>query len=112
MDKPPGLEPPDTHFLSAAEGWLMLGDPVSAQEELARITPSFHAHPEVLDVRWQVLLKAKQHAQCLEIAKLLVQIAGGHPMSWAKYAQSFYYLGRYQDAYDCARNALKQWPAV
>jgi tetratricopeptide (TPR) repeat protein len=109
MDKPPGLEPPDTHYLSAAEGWLMLGDHASAQEELSRIRSIFQSYPDVLDVQWQVLLKAKEHARCLEIAKNLVQIAGGQPMAWAKLAQSFYYLGRYQDAYDCASTALKQF---
>jgi hypothetical protein len=33
------LEPPDTHHVSAAIGWLELGNPAEAGEEIARITP-------------------------------------------------------------------------
>src|ERR1043166_9428290 len=48
------LEPPDTHHLSAAVGWLELGNPAEAGEEIARISPAALEHPDVLEVRWQI----------------------------------------------------------
>ncbi len=104
------LEPPDTHFLSAAEGWLMLGDFQSAGQELDHVSPAQQSHPLVLDLRWQVHLKAKRFPDCLEVAKDLIHLAPDQPMAWAKYAQSFYYLGRYQEAYEASRGSLEQFP--
>ena len=45
------LAPPDSFRLSAAEGWLELGDIQEANEELERITPPMSTHPLVLEMR-------------------------------------------------------------
>src|SRR5208282_4150279 len=46
------LEPPDTFHLSAAMGWLGLGNWQEALEELEKITPALRSHPEVLLARF------------------------------------------------------------
>src|ERR1017187_3279090 len=45
------LEPPDSHHLSAAIGWLGLGNWREANEELEKITSELRGHPDVLEVR-------------------------------------------------------------
>ena len=48
------MEPPDSHFLSAAEGWLELGNPAEALGELDRLSAKGKVHPAALELRWQV----------------------------------------------------------
>ncbi len=45
------LSPADHHHLQAAEGWLGLGCPLEAGQELEQITPPLQAHPAVLALR-------------------------------------------------------------
>jgi len=49
MDMKP-LSPPDSHHLSAATGWLELGNWQEANEELEEITPELRPHPHALVV--------------------------------------------------------------
>ena len=58
------LEPPDNFHLEAAKGWLDLGDHVLANGELEKITPNLRAHPDVLDVPWQIYAKAEKWGPC------------------------------------------------
>jgi hypothetical protein len=44
----------------AAEGWLELGSPTEANEELEKIAPRLRAHPDVLDIRWQIYAAAER----------------------------------------------------
>jgi hypothetical protein len=53
------LEPPDSHYLQAAQGWLELGNPTEANEELQKITAPNRGHPDVLQLRWQIYAQAK-----------------------------------------------------
>ena len=66
------LEPPDSHFLNAAHGWLELGLPSEAVSELARIAPAFQEHPEVLEMRWQICANALEWHRCVEVANVMV----------------------------------------
>ena len=54
------LENPDLLHLQAAAGWLELGNHIEANEELEKITPKLRAHPDVLEVCWQVYAAAKK----------------------------------------------------
>lgn len=46
------LQPPDSHHIDAAPGWLDLGNHIEADAELDNIAASSRAHPDVLNVRW------------------------------------------------------------
>ena len=48
------LEPPDSHHLEAAEGWLGLGNWNEANEELEKISAPARAHPSVLEMRFHI----------------------------------------------------------
>jgi hypothetical protein len=54
------LEPPDTHYLRAAQGWIELGNPLEAGKELEHITPAQSVHPEVLKVRAKIHFAARK----------------------------------------------------
>ena len=48
---------PDAHYLSAAIGWLGLGNALEAHQELDRIRPQFQTHPDVMAVRCDLYAK-------------------------------------------------------
>jgi hypothetical protein len=45
------LQPPDSMHLTAAQGWLELGNHEEAFEELEQIDAPLRGHPDVLEVR-------------------------------------------------------------
>ena len=73
------LQPPDCFHLEAAQGWLELGNPAEADDELDKITPELRAHPDVLKVRWEICAAAKKWDAALEIAAALVRLAPDDP---------------------------------
>ena len=108
----PALEPPDTHHLSAALGWLELGNPVEAGEELARISASSLEHPDVLEIRWAVCAASKSWEAGLRAAELSVLKAPDRVSSWIHRA---YALRRVKDggllpAFKALRPALEKFP--
>jgi hypothetical protein len=62
------LSAEDQRHLTAAEGWLELGDAVEANEKLERIAPEMRAHPLVLRVHWGIYAKAKRWEMAAEVA--------------------------------------------
>lgn len=49
------IEPPDLHHLRAGMGWLELGNHREANEELKQIAPVLQVHPDVLEIRWEIV---------------------------------------------------------
>jgi Flp pilus assembly protein TadD len=80
------LDSPDNHHLRAAQGWLGLGNWREANEELEKISLALHAHPDVLEVRFQVYAEAEKWETAAEIARELVQIRPKEPQFWISYA--------------------------
>jgi tetratricopeptide (TPR) repeat protein len=99
------LEPPDLHFLNAAIGWLALGCRADAVAELERIAPEHQWHPDVLEVRWEILAKEKQWEAALDVARKLLSHAPERASAWLHHA---YALRRVPDGgLDKAWEALK-----
>jgi tetratricopeptide (TPR) repeat protein len=46
------------------------------------------AHPDVLEIRWQIYAKEKKWEACREIARAITQIEPGRPSGWIHYAYS------------------------
>ena len=80
---PRRLEPPDSLHFQAAQGWLELGNPIEANEELEKVTASLRAHPDVLKVRWEIYAAAKKWEAALDISDALVQLEPEDPLGWA-----------------------------
>jgi tetratricopeptide (TPR) repeat protein len=76
------LEPPDSHHLSAAIGWLGLGSDSEAIEELEKISSKNRAYPSVLAVKFEIYSKAGKWDLAAEIAAQLVKLQPHQPMSW------------------------------
>lgn len=106
------LEPPDTHYLSAALGWLGLGNVAEAKAELARVRPGKENQPEVLEVRWAICAEEKLWQQALEIARALVRSAPESPTGWLHQAYALRRVpeGGVQRAWDALLPAFDKFP--
>ena len=92
------LESPDHHHLSAASGWLELGNWREANDELEFIQAENRAHPAVLNLRFQIYAAAGKWETCVEIADALVQKAPDFPSCWILRSSALHALGRTQEA--------------
>jgi tetratricopeptide (TPR) repeat protein len=107
MKKMKGL---DSFRLSAAEGWLGLGDLVSANNELDEITPELRSHPEVLMLRCEIYSKAKKWDYVVAIAEALVKIMPGEQRGWTHRSFALHELNCTQEAFDQLLPAVKLFP--
>jgi predicted Zn-dependent protease len=76
------LEPPHSHYVSAAAGWLGLGNWQEAAQELKNIDPDLASHPEVLPVRYEILAKAGQWELAAEAAAAWTKKAPRERGAW------------------------------
>ncbi|MDB6018341.1 MAG: hypothetical protein JWR19_2830 [Pedosphaera sp.] len=106
------LTPPDTHHLSAAQGWLELGNPLEATTELEQITPLFRTHPDVLDLSWQINAKSGNWDSCVEIGHALVKTAPDQPENWIHRSYALHELKRTREAFDWLEPAAALFPKV
>ncbi len=106
------LEPPDRFYLQAATGWLELGNATAAGEELDQIQPLLHAHPDVLELRFQVYAAAKEWDAAWRIAQALVRAVPDRVGSWiqAGYSARRATGGSLQAAYNNLLPAAKEHP--
>lgn len=90
---PDVLTPPDSHFFSAAIGWLELGNHREAQAELDQIAPAHQRDAEVLDVRWMAFAQAMAWAQALEVARVQLECRPDLPAGWLHQAYALRRVG-------------------
>ena len=76
------LGPPNTFHLSAATGWLELGNCAEANEELKRLGPEVRGHPDVLEVRLQIYAATGNWDQAAEVGRALVQMRPEDRQGW------------------------------
>ena len=91
-------QPPDSYHLQAAQGWLELGDLVSASDELEQITPELRAHPDVLQVRLKIYCEAKKWDYAAEVASALCKMLPDSPFGPLHLAYVLRKLDRVHDA--------------
>ena len=108
------MEPPDTHYLSGAVGWLELGNPSEAGEEIAKVSASFLEHPDVLEVRWEICAASKSWEAAFELAELLVNQTPENYSGWLHraYALRRVKSGGLQLAWEALRPAYDKFPKV
>jgi len=80
------LEPADVHRVSAALGWLGLGNIEEARAELAQITPGRQNHPDVLEVYWCLCAKDERWEEALQIARTILTEVPERSSSWLHHA--------------------------
>ena len=111
------LEPPDAFALSAALGWIELGNPAEALAELERVTPENQSQPGVLELRWAALAELKRWEEALVVASDLVRVTPDNVNGWLHraYALRRVPAGGLQAAWDAllpAAERFKQEPVV
>ena len=106
------LEPPESFHLSAAVGWLELGNHLEANEELEKITPQLRVHPDVLTVSWQICAKGEQWASAFEIARTLVELVPDESFGWIHQAYALRRMpgGGINQAWDALLPAADKFP--
>lgn len=96
--------------LRAAEGWLGLGNPIEANEELASLTPEVRRHPDVLGVRYEICARSKRWEACLEIAREILEVAPEKPSGWIQRSFALHELKRTKEALESLLPALDRFP--
>jgi hypothetical protein len=106
------LEPPETHYLSAAVGWLGLGAPLEAEAELDRINPAHQQHPDVLEVRWLICAELDRWSEGLQVARRLIHAAPERVNGWLhqSYALRRVPDGTVQKAWDALLPVFEKFP--
>jgi hypothetical protein len=106
------LEPPDTHALLAALGWLELGNLAEARAELAQISTACQTHPDVLEVRWLVCAEEKRWEEGLAAARALLDRAPERASGWLHQAYALRRVpqGGIQQAWDALLPAHGKFP--
>jgi len=80
------IEPPDSHFVSAAIGWLELGNAHEAAAELAAVAPSLTQHPDVLRLWYQIHAQENRWDLASETAYTLARTTPEDPQAWTNLA--------------------------
>ena len=104
------LEPPDSHHLIAADGWLGLGNWQEALLEIERIIPELRLHPDVQEVRWQIQATAKNWEEAICVAREITQRTPELPFGWIHLAYSLHELRRTQEAYGTLKPISERFP--
>lgn len=106
------IGPPHSHILSAAQGWMELGDLVEARAELDRIPARLQSHPQVLDVRWEICAVEKNWTAALETARKYLQVDPQSLSAWIHQAFAVRRApgGGLQVAWDALFPAMEKFP--
>jgi predicted Zn-dependent protease len=108
--KRPVLEPPDSHHLSAAEGWLLLGNHREANDELKQITLQARFHPDVLLVRWEIYARDQHWEFAHTIAHGMVALTPDEPVGWINRSFALHQMKRTQEAWRSLLPAARKFP--
>lgn len=76
------LVPPDSFHVSAAIGWIELGNAIEAKAELEKVSPELRKHPGVLEVEWTAEATAKNWPAALKIAQQIIKFAPDEVSGW------------------------------
>jgi tetratricopeptide (TPR) repeat protein len=108
------LEPPHTHFVSAALGWLELGNPAEALAELDRLEAELQGHPDVLEVRWLVYAAEARWEEGLRVARDILACAPERSSGWLHQAYALRRVpeGSVKHAWDALLPAFDKFPRV
>ncbi|MFO1498778.1 MAG: tetratricopeptide repeat protein [Verrucomicrobiota bacterium] len=104
------LSHPDYLYLSAAQGWFELGNSTEAAAELDRLAPGLQEHPQVLELRWQIAVKAKEWLQALAVAEALCCLAPEAAFGWIHRSYCLHELKRTQEAWDMLLPIAERFP--
>lgn len=100
----------DQRRLTAAEGWLELGDELEANEELEQIAPEMRAHPLVLRVRWGIYAHVKRWEMAAEVAKGIAIALPENAWGYIHWAYSLHKLKSTREAQEVLLPIVEKFP--
>lgn len=106
----PDLEPPDTHFLSAAIGWMELGLQGEAFAELNRLSPAAQRHPDVLAIHWDLCAQQGRWMEALQLATAMIESDEASSSGWINRSFALHELRRTDEAQSNLIPALSRFP--
>ena len=106
------LEPPDTHYLNAALGWLELGLRDDARAELEQISSGQQRHPDVLEARWAICANEGRWDAALDVARHLLLRAPDRASGWLHCAYALRRTpdGGLEKAWEALKPAAERFP--
>ena len=104
------IEPPASHVLTAAEGWLELGNPAEAAAELAALDSEWATHPAVMELKWQIAAHGGLWDDCLTLAERLVTLHPDVSSGYIHRSYALHELARTAEARDLLLPALERFP--
>jgi tetratricopeptide (TPR) repeat protein len=104
------FEPPDSHFLNAAIGWLMLGNSVEARAEFEQIRTALREHPPVLEFEWRLLAAEKRWLDAVATGERLLRVCPDNANAWVHRSYALHELRRTREAFDLLLPAVRQFP--
>ena len=103
------LDQADRFQVEAAEGWLMLGNPLEAHEELEKITGEPAYHPMVLSMRWQVYAAAGWWEAAYVVSKALCELGPDSPAAWICQANTLRHYKGLVEAWSVLLNVVHKF---
>ncbi|MCS7091277.1 MAG: tetratricopeptide repeat protein [Verrucomicrobiota bacterium] len=73
---------PERHRITAALGWMELGRPDEAEQELEPLVKQADPHPDVLEVQWAILAAQQRWQEAVDVADRLIRCAPSRPSGW------------------------------
>lgn len=104
------LQPPDSHHLAAAKGWLELLAFEDAARELESIGPELRDHSQVLEVRWALAANYGNWQDALAIAVSLTSLMPDKSEGWIYQGSALAELNRPADAYAILLQGHERFP--
>jgi hypothetical protein len=106
------LPPPDCHHLSAAIGWLELGNAAEAELELLRVSATYVLHPAVLETRFAIHADRRHWTAALPVAEQLVELLPEQVSGWLHRAYALRRVpgGGLRAAWSALLPALEKFP--
>lgn len=106
------LDAASIHRLRAVAGWLELGLPQDALEELLRLPESTLAGPDVLELRWMIEARLERWAEALVTAEKLVALRPEEAGGWLHRAYALRRApeGGLEEARAALRPAVEKFP--
>ena len=79
---------------------------------MEKVTPTLRAHPDVLELRWQIYAKEKKWEACVDIATAVIKLAPENCNGWVHRSFALHELKRTKEAFDLLLPAADQFPRV
>jgi predicted Zn-dependent protease len=100
----------EMHSVSAAEGWLGLGDPASAAQELEALPAALQDHPTVMRLRWEIFSALRKWEAALEVATRLAKANPDDRHAWVSRSFALHELKRTAEARENLLSVLPRFP--